>query len=111
MALLRSAELTLKNGFTHFVIVDSSSRSQVGAFTTPTQSYTTGSAMAFGNTAYGSTQTTTYGGQTFIISKPSATNTIVCFDGKPNIPELVYDAQFVFNSLGQKYGATGTATK
>jgi hypothetical protein len=104
LALLRSAELTLKNGFTHFAIIDSRSREQLGTYTTPTQSYTTANATAYGNSAYGTARTTTYGGQTFMISEPSTTNTIMCFNGKPNIQALVYDAQFVCNSLGQKYG-------
>ena len=104
LALLRSAELTLKNGFTHFAIIDGRSREQLGTYTTPTQSYTTANATAYGNSAYGTARTTTYGGQTFLISKPSTTNTIMCFKGKPDIQALIYDAQFVCNSLGQKYG-------
>lgn len=104
LALLRSAELTLKNGFTHFVVIDGRSREQLGTYTTPTQSYTTANATAYGNSAYGTARTTTYGGQTFLISKPSTTNTIMCFTGKPDIQALVYDAKFVCNSLGQKHG-------
>ena len=71
LALLRSAELTLKNGFTHFVIIDSQSREKHDTYTTPTQSYTTANATAYGNTASGTAQTTSYGGQTFNISKPT----------------------------------------
>lgn len=104
MALLRSADLTLRNGFTHFVIVDGKSRADFGTYTTPIQSTTTGSASVYGNTAYGRTTTTTTGGQSFLITRPSTTNTIMCFDGKPEINGLVYDAQFVYNSLAQKYG-------
>jgi hypothetical protein len=57
MALLRSAQLALLHGFTHFVIVDGRSSTQYGAFTTPSQSYTTGGVSAYGNTAYGSATT------------------------------------------------------
>lgn len=78
-ALLRSAEVTIENGFRYFVIVESGKDASVSAFSTPTQSYTTGSAYAYGSSAYGSATTTTYGGQTFFIRKPSATNTILCF--------------------------------
>jgi hypothetical protein len=102
--LLRSAELTLKNGFTHFAIIDARQSSDYGAVTTPTQSYTTGSVTAYGNTAIGSAHTTTSGGQTLIIKKPSATNTIVCFNGKPDNGTFVYDAQFIYKSLTEKYG-------
>lgn len=109
LALLRSAELTLKNGFTHFAIIDGRSRIQLGTYTTPTQSYTTANATAHGNSAYGAARTTTYGGQTFMISSPSSTNTIMCFNGKPDIQALVYDAQFVCNSLGKKYSVVCVA--
>lgn len=103
-ALLRSAELTLKHGFSHFAIVDGRQSADYGVMTTPTQSYTTGSVTAYGNTAYGSARTTTTGGQSFIIKKPSSTNTIVCFNGKPENGMFVYDAQFIYNSLSTKYG-------
>lgn len=112
LALLRSAELTLKNGFTHFAIIDGRTREQSGTYTTPTQLYTTVNATAYGNSAYGTAHTTTYGGQTFHISKPSTTNTIICFNGKPNIQGLNYDAQFICNSLGPKHGVVcGAAAK
>ena len=104
MALLRSADLALKNGFTHFVILDGKSRAERGTFTTPLQANTTGSASVYGNTAYGSSTTTFTGGQTFAIVKPSTTNTIMCFKERPQVDGFVYDARFIYNSLGQKYG-------
>lgn len=103
-ALLRSAELTLQNGYTHFAIVDGRQSASYGVMTTPTSSYTTGSVTAIGNTAYGSARTTTTGGQSFIVAMPSSTNTIVCFNGKPENGMFVYDAQFLFDSLTSKYG-------
>lgn len=106
LALLRSAELTTENGFRYFIVVESGADSSLSAHTTPAQSYTTGSAYGYGNTAYGSATTTTYGGQTYIIRKPSATNTIICFKEKPEISGLVFDAEFVKKSLKQKYGVT-----
>jgi len=109
MALLRSAELTLKNGFKYFVIIDGRSRSDYGTYTTPTQATTTGSASVYGNTAYGNSTTTFTGGQTFLITKPNTTNTIICFAEKPQVNGLAYDAQFVFNSLAQKYGIAPAA--
>jgi len=104
LALLRSAELTLKNGFTHFVIIDGQSRETHSTYTTPLQATTTGSTSVYGNTAYGSSTTSFTGGETYHFTKPSTTNTIMCFKGKPEIGGLVYDAQFLFNALGQKYG-------
>jgi len=103
LALLRSAEITLNSGFTHFVIIDGNSTESLYAYTTPAQSYTTANATAYGNYAYGTANTTTYGGQTFIASKPKSTNTIMCFKGKPDYQGLVYDAKFVCESVGSKY--------
>lgn len=104
LALLRSADLALKHGFTHFAIVEGKSRADLGIVSMPTQSTTTGSVNFAGNTAYGQANTVTSGGQSFLIRRPSSTNTIMCFQGKPDINGMVYDARFVFNSLGKKYG-------
>ncbi len=105
-ALLRSAEVTTENGFRYFIIVEAGKDASLATYTTPTHSYTTGSVYGYGNTAYGSATTTTDGGRTYIISKPSATNTIVCFKKKPNVAGLVFDAEFVKKSLKQKYDIT-----
>ncbi len=109
MALLRSAELALNYGFSHFAIVDSTSRTNYSSFTTPTQTQTAGTISSFGNTAYLNAQTSTTGGQTFITAKPSATNTVVFFKGRPNTSSLIYDAQILYNSLAPKYGLTPLA--
>ena len=102
-SLLRSAELALKHGFTHFIIIDSVQHTKQSIHTTPTTSRTTGSAYSSGHGAYGSATTTTYGGQTYLISKPRATNTIVCFKEKPEINAVVYDVKFVYTSIRNKY--------
>lgn len=104
MALLRSAEVALKHGFTHFVINQGKSSAEYSTYTTPTYSDTTLSSRR--GRAYAST--TTYGGETRVSAWPTTTNTITCFKGKPNVAGVVYDAKFVFNSLSQKYGVTGT---
>jgi hypothetical protein len=58
----------------------------------------------YGSWAYGRATTTTTGGQTMLISKPSSTNTIVCFNGRPEgVQGIVYDAEFLRDSLGAKY--------
>jgi hypothetical protein len=101
--LLRSAELALRGGFKYFIVVDRADRSSFGTYTTPSTSNTTASATVYGNTAYGSAQTTTYGGQTFVFKKPGRENTIVCFPDRPNVDGVVFDAQFVWNSISGKY--------
>lgn len=103
-SLLRSAEVALENGFRYFVIVESEKGSKVSAHTTPSTSYTTGSAYGYGNYAHGWARTTTYGGETYFISKPRATNTVLCFKEEPEINGLVFDAEFVVKSITQKYG-------
>jgi len=102
-SILRCAELALENGFRYFVIIDSEKYSKTGAYTTPTQSYTTANAYGYGNYAHGTATTTTYGGQTVFISKPRATNTILCFKEKPETDGLFFDAEFVVKSIKQKY--------
>ena len=100
--LLRSAELTLENGFQYFAIIDANSYTKHSTYTTPTTSHTTASAYGTGNYAYGNATTTTTGGQTYNISKPSASNTIVCFKEKPE-SIFTYNAQFIYNNVRQKY--------
>lgn len=100
--LLRSAELTLENGFNYFVIIDANSYSKHGTVTTPSRYYTTGSAHRVGNYVYGSATTTQTGGQTFHYTKPSASNTIVCFKKKPDTT-FSYNASFVYKSIREKY--------
>lgn len=103
LVLLRSAEMTLNNGFSHFVVIDGQTHEHRGTYTTPTQSYTTANVTGYANSAYGSAQTTTYGGQTISTSRPTSTITMMCFKEKPEIQGLVYDAQFLCNSIGKKY--------
>ena len=105
--LLRSAELTLENGYKYFVIIDANSYTSNSTYTTPTTSHTTGSAYGYGNSAYGSATTTTTGGQTYNISKPSSSNTIVCFKEKPNVG-FSYNAEFIYKNISQKYGIKQT---
>ena len=102
-ALLRSAELTLEHGYTHFALAGSNTSSETSAVTTPTTSYTTGSAYASGGRVYGNATTNTYGGQTIFISRPTASNTVFMFKGKPDIQGMIFDAKFLYDSIRKKY--------
>lgn len=93
-ALLRSAEVSTEHGFRYFIVVESVKDSSSNA------------VYGNGNPAYGSTRTSTYGGQTFVIQKPRPTNTILCFKEKPDVPDEIFEAESVKNSLKQKYGIT-----
>ena len=100
LALLRSAEVAVQNGFAFFVIVNMADNSTGANYVTPTT--TTATAQVVGNTVYGNA--TTYGGQSFYISYPNTTNTIICFKEKPVIQGLVYEAQYVVSALKSKHG-------
>ncbi|MFV8451338.1 CC0125/CC1285 family lipoprotein [Vibrio campbellii] len=112
--LLRSAELAMQNGYKYFVIVDANSYTVNGTYTTPTtvttnlNANTYGTANTFGNnttynaSTYGTATTTVSGGQTYNISKPSSSNTIVCFKEKP-ATGFSYNAGFIFKNITKKY--------
>ncbi len=108
LCLLRSADLTLSNGYHYFAIVESKEGTSQSAVRTPTQSYTntniTGTTYGGGFNATGSSTTTTYGGQTFLIRKPSASNTIIMLNDRAEVQGMTYDAQFLYDSLSKKYG-------
>ncbi len=108
MALLRSAELSLKHGFTHFVIVDE--KSDYHTVTNMFADQTTISTTTSAKVTAGSSSATSQGESTTIFGKnvnkkPLTKNTIVCFNGKPDIKQTVYDAQLIFNSMAPRYGA------
>ncbi|MFN7694400.1 MAG: CC0125/CC1285 family lipoprotein [Burkholderiales bacterium] len=105
MTLLRSADVVLQAGFTHFAIVDSRSRvDSVKVGSSPSTSQTQGSVShAYGSTYNYTATTQTQGGGDWIARMPSSSNTIVAFKGDPKQGQ-VYDAQFIYNSLGKKHG-------
>lgn len=108
--LLRSAELTLNNGYSHFIIVDEAASERVGTIVTPTTTQTystaTGSARVMGNSVFGNASgystSTTYGGQIFNTVSPSVSNTIVLLKEKPE-DVFSFDAAFIYESLRAKY--------
>ena len=100
-ALLRSAEVTLENGYKYFSIVDANHDLNTKTFTSPTTVSTNGNANS-----YGGTKTTVSTGGTFSSSKPSSTNTIVCFTEKPD--GFTYNAEFLVKSITEKYEIRNT---
>jgi len=92
--LLRSAELTLNNGFKYFTIVESGNRVSNSTHQTPKTYNTTFS--------YGVAKTTQVGGYTYNVSKPSSTNTIVCYNKKP-LNTVSYNATIVEREIKSKY--------
>ena len=106
--LLCSAELAIQNGYKYFVVIDANSYTSNSTYTTPTTSNTTANVYGSSNYAYGNATTTTYGGQTYSISKPSSSNTIVCFNEKPE-SGFSYNAEFIYENITQKYGIEPSA--
>lgn len=112
-ALLRSAEISVENGFKYFVLINSKETNEQGAYTTPQTSTTYGTSNTYGDVqgygnqasfnanTYGSATTTTSGGQTYIFTKPSTTNTVLAFKNKPD--GFSYNAEFIIKSLKTKY--------
>lgn len=100
--LMRCAELTMQSRYKYFVIIDANSYTSNSTYTTPITSNTTASVNSYGNYAYGTATTTTTGGQTYLISKPSAVNMIVCFKEKPT-SGFSYNAEFIFKNIAKKY--------
>jgi len=93
--LLRSAELTLKNGFKYFIIT--SSEKHIDLYSTP-KSYTTNGNI--NGSSFNATTTQTGG---FTFRKPSTNHTIICFKEKPKINTIIYDANFIVKSIKSKY--------
>jgi hypothetical protein len=101
--LLRSAEIALENGYPYFVIVDEQQWTKSDSYTSPTQTTTTANVYSYGNSASGTANSTTTGGQTYNYAKPRTTNTIVLVKDKDGVAGLTYDAQFLVTSLRKKY--------
>lgn len=102
--LLRSAELTLAAGFRYFILVAQQDQTSYGTYTTPTHTETTATVTSHGNTAYGTAQSTTYGGQTVYIPKPGREALIRCFAERPDFWGTIHDAESVRDSLMVKHG-------
>jgi hypothetical protein len=100
MALLRSADLALGNGFKYFVIGVASEDSRTGSFTMPTT--TKVNLTSYGNTTTGTAQT--YGGETFLFSFPAPSLTFTCFVEKPLLQTTIYDASMISKSMRKTYG-------
>ena len=100
--LLRCAEISANHGYKYFSIVDQRIDVKSSSFTSPSSSVTTGSVNSLGGiNAY----TTNFGGQTFTTTKPSASNTILCYKEKPR-QGIAYNTDFLIKSISEKYQIT-----
>ena len=84
--LLRSAEITLENGFRYFVITNSGAE----------RDYSQRDRALYAS-----------GAVSYIVKKPSASNTIICFREDVKFEPDFYDAKYVAESIRKKYGIGG----
>jgi len=108
-ALLRCAELTIKNGFKFFAVADSSQEQKTMLYNTGSSSNTYGTTNIYGNTAYSNFQTYHSGSATIPIIKPRSSYTIYCFAEKPEESIMVFDAHYLSQSIRQKYNLKVTS--
>ena len=98
--LLRCAEVCLQNKYGYFAIINQVNDTKEQIYSSPASSISTGTINTLGQI---NLNTTNYGGQTYITSSPSTSNTIICFKAKP--PNGIYfDADFLLKKIGEKYG-------
>ena len=93
--LLRSAEVAIEHGFRFFAVTDSDEEMRTRTNTTPVYGTTTDSN--------GRVHPTVTGSQTHTFTKPSSQNTIVCFREKPTDRPMVFEAEFVKQSIREKW--------
>lgn len=104
-ALLRSAELTLQQGYRYFALADSRSKVDTAAMAMPSTSQTNFNAARYGNSVSGTATTQTYGGGMMFVSFPSASNIVVMFPERVRLTNgsSLWDAQEICNNLGRSY--------
>lgn len=104
-ALLRSAELTLQQGYRYFALADSRSRMDSAAMMMPSTSQTNINATRYGNNVSGTATTQSYGGGMMFVAFPSASNIVVMFPERVRLTNgsPLWDAQEICNNLGRSY--------
>lgn len=102
LALLRAAELAKKAGYKYFILLNEETSSTTQSFTTAGTAYTTGSVQSYGQYATYSGQIVNYPGQTITFNKPE-TGILVKFLNEKPAGRLVFDADFLIQTLAEKY--------
>ena len=112
--MLRSAELALQNGFSHFIVLDAEQNIENYPSLLPStpvknmHGFPHEKSSPVNTHTYDIATTKTVGGETYNVrivnnndQKPQTSNTIVCFKEKP--AGFSYDAESVVESIRQKY--------
>ena len=106
--LLRSAEVTLEHGFTHFVMASAQSEEDVQVYNTPVTTSTRGSVKKEGDGVKMKSETVTMGGGVSVSRRPISRAMIICYNGRPPASAKadetrIFDAKLVSTSLRRKY--------
>lgn len=98
--LLRAAELSMKNGYRYFAVIDGKETAAHSSYTTPTTYQTYGHVNNYGDTMSYSGTTYARGGQTFDATRHKNTIIIKCLvDDKQG----GYSAEFISKNIKAKY--------
>ena len=107
--LLRSAEVTLENGYSYFAVVGGRHAERVEVHNNPVISSSSGQAKASGDKVRVNSTTVTSGGYQTVTRHPRMVNVILCFKERPDSKTAevgkaqVFDARIVVSSLRQKH--------
>lgn len=103
MALLRSAEVVLANGFRYFELAKSTNEIKVERSYSPPQTYTTGTIRNYGSYSQLNATTQQVGGGPIDWEKPHSMNLVVAYKDRPSDGKAYIDAELILQSLGPKY--------
>jgi len=104
LALLRSAEVALENGYSYFVVLEGESGTNQVLYTTPMTSRTYGTVNTYGSSGTYQGNTTYSGGQTYSFNKPQTILMIKGFKEKPEVSSsIIYDAEQIKTNLKKQY--------
>ena len=102
-ALLRSAELTKKNGFNFFITTDSDTKLDKFEFKTSPSAITTFNGNVNNGVVSGTGYTTVFEGTTTTVNRASTSFTVIMFETMPKYDGVIYDATFICSNLGAKH--------
>lgn len=102
MTMMRAAELTARAGYRYFGIVAQNQYTNEIEWKQPSTTYVSGNVRQAGSQVQFNAQTNTYGGQTYVISKPGESILIYMMAERPQ-GSFAYDAAFVYEQMYNKY--------
>src|SRR5699024_6758878 len=107
LALLRAAEVTLKDGYGYFIIIDANSYIDSSTITIPASYQSTTNLYSYGNAVTATTTTWQTGGGTHTSRHPTHRIKIAAFKSSSEAGKndgTVYDSQRVKTELFGRYG-------